>query len=301
MSETSPTSEPSVANTGAPIKSAVISAASMSILPGGSARMAVGTLMVMLMAVASVNTTPRGCPSFAPTRTQRFMVYDAFFPHTAINSARVTLSLLANEAGSFCLKLPISLALRTPSLSRSAALNCSVHCFSSMGVAFWACKGNDAVAATRNRGTIRDIGTPLSMACRPPGSKHKRTRHPIRSVGFKTAGEREREPVRSQLLGCCAGRVHRVQSGNTSRPQGRRIPMAHSTGVQAWRRQHPSGRFGGRSSIIIASEKIEHALHRLALWIDGSQSAGAGERVARIKAFIEHLATAERVDRQVGC
>src|SRR5215475_4333025 len=191
MSETSPTSEPSVANTGAPIKSAVISAASMSILPGGSARMAVGTLMVMLMAVASVNTTPRGCPSFAPTRTQRFMVYDAFFPHTAINSARVTLSLLANEAGNFCLKLPISLALRTPSLSRSAAVNCSVHCFSSMGVAFWACRGNEVVTATRNRRTILDIGTPWSTACRP-STQSKRTRQVFRSLGATRAREAER-------------------------------------------------------------------------------------------------------------
>src|SRR6476646_8655270 len=101
----------------------------------------------------------------------RSSVYDAFFPHTAINSARVTLSLLASEAGKFSLKLPISLALRTPSLSRSAALNCSQHCFSSMGVAFWAGRGNETVATTRNRGTILDIGTPWSSALLPAPSK----------------------------------------------------------------------------------------------------------------------------------
>src|SRR5215471_3892773 len=105
--------------------------------------MAVGMFTVTHMAIANINVPATRCgfPSLALACAPSFMIYDAFFPHTAINSARVTLSLLASEAGSFCLKLPISLALRTPSLSRSAALNCSVHCFSSMGAAFWGLQG----------------------------------------------------------------------------------------------------------------------------------------------------------------
>src|SRR5262245_8851470 len=75
MSATSPTAEPSVENTGAPIRSAVISAASVSILPGTSARMVVGTLTVTLMANASINVPagrrdfPRLAPEGAPSST----------------------------------------------------------------------------------------------------------------------------------------------------------------------------------------------------------------------------------------
>src|SRR6516225_6683778 len=138
---------------------------------------------------------------------------------------------------------------------------------------------------------------------------HLRARRALRhrSAGASTArlahgltfqGQRN-APNRRDFLDKCSfsreltGRVAAARNARVASPIGNEItPFGQGLGM-TW--------FGGPSKIVITFEKIEHTPHRLAFWVDGSQSTGTGERVARIEAFIEHLPAAEGAERQVGC
>src|SRR3954463_3994173 len=50
---------------------------------------------------------------------------------------------------------------------------------------------------------------------------------------------------------------------------------------------------GTLSRVVVAAQKLQDPLHRLALRVDGGQRAGAGQRGASEEALIQHLAAAE--------